>query len=139
MQILLKKYFTSIKLNSLMSLAIFFLMTIFIYFFSETFFKNNFFIIHFNFIIILFISQFLTSLFGPVGQLFLISGNSKYLSDVSIFVNILCILIGVIFYFIYQLPIFSLVIIIISVGIVFNKLILLIIFFRLKEKNKFFK
>ena len=139
MQILLKKYFISIKLNSLMSLAIFFLMTIFIYFFSETFFKNNFFIIHFNFIIILFISQFLTSLFGPVGQLFLISGNSKYLSDVSIFVNILCILIGVIFYFIYQLPIFSLVIIIISVGIVFNKLILLIIFFRLKEKNKFFK
>ena len=139
MQILSKKYFTSIKLNSLMSLVIFFLMTIFIYFFSEIFFKNNFFIIHFNFIIILFISQFLSSLFGPVGQLFLISGNSKYLSDVTIFVNIVCILMGAIFYFIYQLPIFTLVIIIISIGIVFNRLILLITFFWLKKKNKFFK
>ena len=139
MQILSKKYFTSIKLNSLMSLVIFFLMTIFIYFFSEIFFKNNFFIIHFNFIIILFISQFLSSLFGPVGQLFLISGNSKYLSDVTIFVNIVCILMGALFYFIYQLPIFTLVIIIISIGIVFNRLILLVIFFWLKKKKNFFK
>jgi O-antigen/teichoic acid export membrane protein len=138
-QNLLRKYFSSLKLNASMSLIIFFLMAIFVYFFSEIFFKNDFFILNLKFILILFTSHFLTSCFGPIGQLFLISANTKYLSNVSIFVNVISILLGIFLYIIVKLSILNSIIIIVSMGIILYRLILLIIFFRLKEKNKFFK
>ena len=131
-------YNSSIK-NGLFSSLVFLIVFIFLYNFSSIVFDNNFFITNIKIILVLFFSHLISSFFGPVGQLLLISGNSKYLNFASFASNIFSILLGFFLYHILAQNILIVVVFCVAFGIFLNKFILVIFYFMLIKSNNFFK